>query len=194
MNINTIKKILATVCFAVLVFSLVACSRADTVIPSDTDVGGGPTVTRPGGTAEELPNVDDNNNDKEPVLSGRFESEGDSNLKLLLDWEVDTTGDMARGAKEVLKIKVSLTCGELYIGARPGMGVLEVNGEKIIFSTEPITKSDKSMKTVELFAHTALLPSDLDTDVSIHASWQFNGVYGGEEIGELAVGGKVLKK
>ena len=62
--------------------------------------------------------------------------------------------------------------------------------ESVTFSTDRMTITDNTRVTeTVLFSHTVKVPSG--EAVGVSASWLFNGVYAGVELGELTVSGTV---
>ena len=73
---------------------------------------------------------------------------------------------------------------------RQNLGRLTCGQESVTFSTDRITITDNTRVTeTVLFSHTVKVPSG--EAVGVSASWLFNGVYAGVELGELTVSGTV---
>ncbi len=125
-----------------------------------------------------------------PQLSGRFISENESHLKLVVDWK---TLKRSETSTEV-EFKVILSHYSLFVGPRTA-STFEVAGKEFKFNTANIDQAEVK-KTETLFAiYKVTLPLDNGNgEFDLSASWVFNGTYGGIELGTLTIDEKLIIK
>lgn len=117
---------------------------------------------------------------------GRFSSDSSARLRLLLDY----TRTAGTDGTDSLKLTVLLSSYSLEVSERQNLGRLTCGQESVTFSTDRMTITDNTRVTeTVLFSHTVKVPSG--EAVGVSASWLFNGVYAGVELGELTVSGTV---
>lgn len=128
-----------------------------------------PTVT---------PNPDVRTLDK----SGSIMSETGANINMRVDWHITSASN-----KE-LTLDVEVYVISYAINAGPHTGSIRLCGKEYKFLSEPITNDDNSTKHETLIYDTAVtIPADVGETVAvpISAKWDFDGVYGGIQIGRI---------
>ncbi len=116
------------------------------------------------------------------AVSGQCASAQSENIRLLLDYSVKQSED---GTAE-LTLNVGLSCYELWCSAKTDMGTITVNGVSRTFSTDPIDHMVNEKTYIPFLTQT--YNASGSQSASIEVSWNFNGSYGGTEIGTLTTG------
>ncbi len=117
----------------------------------------------------------------EPV-SGQTVSAQSETLRLVLDYSVKQSEE---GTAE-LTLNVGLSCYELWCSAKNDMGTITVNGVSRTFSTDAINHTEHSKTYIPFLTQTYNATGN--QSASIEVSWNFNGSYGGVDIGTLTTG------
>ena len=117
----------------------------------------------------------------EPV-SGQCVSAQSENIRLLLDY----TAEQAEDGSVTLTLNVGLSCYELWCSAKTDMGTITVNGVSRTFSTDAINHMTHEKIYIPFLTQTYNATGS--QSASIEVSWNFNGTYGGTEIGTLTTG------
>ena len=115
-------------------------------------------------------------------VSGQCASAQSENIRLLLDY----TAEQAEDGSVTLTINVGLSCYELWCSAKTDMGTITVNGVSRTFSTDAIDHMTHEKAYIPFLTQTYNATGS--QSASIEVSWNFNGVYGGTEIGTLSTG------
>ena len=115
-------------------------------------------------------------------VSGQCASAQSENIRLLLDY----TAEQAEDSSVTLTINVGLSCYELWCSAKTDMGTITVNGVSRTFSTDAIDHMTHEKAYIPFLTQTYNATGS--QSASIEVSWNFNGVYGGIEIGTLSTG------
>lgn len=115
-------------------------------------------------------------------VSGQCTSAQSENIRLLLDY----TAEQAEDGSVTLTINVGLSCYELWCSAKTDMGTITVNGVSRTFSTDAIDHMTHEKAYIPFLTQTYNATGS--QSASIEVSWNFNGVYGGTEIGTLSTG------
>ena len=115
-------------------------------------------------------------------VSGQCASAQSENIRLLLDY----TAEQAEDGSVTLTINVGLCCYELWCSAKTDMGTITVNGVSRTFSTDAIDHMTHEKAYIPFLTQTYNATGS--QSASIEVSWNFNGVYGGTEIGTLSTG------
>ncbi len=154
--------------------------------PAETE----PTETEP---TETEPTETEPVDTEEPTLpgvagtEGRFVSPEAETITLDADWTLSTGAD----GTHTLTVKVYLSCYELYSAAKPDSGVITVNGQDTVFSTDAIDHPANKKTRIPFTTYTCTLaPGTPYADVAV--SWQMNGSYHGEKIPSLNAVGRIL--
>lgn len=116
------------------------------------------------------------------AVTGQIASAQSETLRLLLDYSVKQSED---GTAE-LTLNVGLSCYELWCSAKTDMGTITVNGVSRTFSTDAIDHMERSQAYIPFLTQTYNATGN--QSASIEVSWNYNGVYGGTEIGTLSTG------
>lgn len=116
------------------------------------------------------------------AVTGQVSSPQSETLRLLLDYSVKQSED---GTAE-LTLNVGLSCYELWCSAKTDMGTITVNGVSRTFSTDAIDHMERSQAYIPFLTQTYNATGN--QSASIEVSWNYNGVYGGTEIGTLTTG------
>ena len=115
-------------------------------------------------------------------VSGQCTSAQSENIRLILDY----TAEQAEDGSVTLTINVGLSCYELWCSAKTDMGTITVNGVSRTFSTDAIDHMTHEKAYIPFLTQTYNATGS--QSASIEVSWNFNGVYGGTEIGTLSTG------
>ena len=115
-------------------------------------------------------------------VSGQCASAQSENIRLILDY----TAEQAEDGSVTLTINVGLSCYELWCSAKTDMGTITVNGVSRTFSTDAIDHMTHEKAYIPFLTQTYNATGS--QSASIEVSWNFNGVYGGTEIGTLSTG------
>ncbi len=115
-------------------------------------------------------------------VSGQCASAQSENIRLILDY----TAEQAEDGGVTLTINVGLSCYELWCSAKTDMGTITVNGVSRTFSTDAIDHMTHEKAYIPFLTQTYNATGS--QSASIEVSWNFNGVYGGTEIGTLSTG------
>ncbi len=115
-------------------------------------------------------------------VRGQTASAQSENIRLLLDY----TAAQAEDGSVTLTFDVGLSCYELWCSAKTDMGTITVNGVSRTFSTDAIDHMVHEKTYVPFLTQTYNATGS--QSASVEVSWNFNGVYGGTEIGTLTTG------
>ena len=115
-------------------------------------------------------------------VSGQCASAQSENIRLILDY----SAEQAEDGSVTLTINVGLSCYELWCSAKTDMGTITVNGVSRTFSTDAIDHMTHEKAYIPFLTQTYNATGS--QSASIEVSWNFNGVYGGTEIGTLSTG------
>jgi hypothetical protein len=120
--------------------------------------------------------------------SGKFISDTGTNLNLYISWSASSTD----GKNLKVVFSVGIESYSIQVGARPDLGKFKLNGETVSFSTDALTIADNRKKVSTEFAsfeHVYEFQKGDTVSLDVAASWVFNGVYGGHEVGTIVSAG-----
>lgn len=117
--------------------------------------------------------------------SGSAVSNASKTLMLQADWEaVSYDGKTAE-----VTVRVHLICWEIEVGKREGQfaGSVTVNGQAEPFATPSLKHTVKEQKSFWFAEKSFTVPlnENAPTELSVAATWPFNGIYSGQSIGVL---------
>ncbi|MBE6659068.1 MAG: hypothetical protein E7604_11595 [Ruminococcaceae bacterium] len=117
----------------------------------------------------------------EPV-TGQIASAQSEHIRLLLDYTVQQAED----GSVTLTLDVGLSCYELWCSAKTDQGTITVNGVSRTFSTEAIDHMVHEKTYIPFLTQT--YNGTGSQSAAVEVSWNFNGTYGGTDVGVLTAG------
>ena len=151
----------------------------DTTLPQITDgttasLGGNTPIGKP--PALTLPSA--------PEKSRRLTSKTGTYLNLYIDYTTVDNGDTI-----TVTASVGIDCYSISVGARKDLGEITINGKTQTFSSPKITKEENVRSSIHFETLVFTVPKHIsgETTLNISASWIFNGVYGGKELGTITI-------
>lgn len=115
-------------------------------------------------------------------VTGQIASPQSPHLRLLLDYSLS----MSEDGEVTLELDVGLSCYELWCSAKTDMGTISVNGVSRTFSTDPIDHMVNEKAYIPFLSQSYNATGGQSAAVEV--SWNFNGKYGGADIGVLSAG------
>ncbi len=125
--------------------------------------------------------------------TGTIRSSTGTNLNLYINWSASSKN----GKTMTVKFTVGIESYSIQVGARENLGKFKINGETLSFSTSPLTIADNRKKVntdFYTFEEEYSFEKGETLTFDVIASWVFNGVYGGTDLGTLVAGDTVTVK
>ena len=120
--------------------------------------------------------------------SGSFESNTGTKMIMYANW----TATSHNSETVTIKLDVILSTYTLNVGAHSG--VITVAGQDYAFTSAGISYKSEQARNNALLTSRSIevtVPAGQATAVPVSVSWDFNGVYGGVEIGRVTAGGTI---